>query len=42
VVQRGDTLAGIAAQLGTTVDYLAASNGITNPDLIYAGQTLYY
>jgi rare lipoprotein A len=42
VVQQGDTLAGIAAQLGTTVEYLAASNGIANPDLIYAGQTLYY
>jgi rare lipoprotein A len=42
VVQQGDTLSGIAFQLGTTVEYLAASNGIANPDLIYAGQTLYY
>ena len=42
VVQQGDTLSGIAAQLGTTVDDLAASNGIANPDLIYAGQTLFY
>jgi rare lipoprotein A len=42
VVQRGDTLGGIAAQLGTTVEYLAAANGIANPDLIYSGQTLYY
>ena len=42
VVQRGDTLSGIAAQMGTTVEYLAASNGIANPDLIYAGQTIYY
>jgi peptidoglycan lytic transglycosylase len=42
VVQQGDTLSGIAAQLGTTVEDLAASNGIANPDLIYAGQTLYY
>ena len=41
-VQRGDTLAGIAAQLGTTVEYLAATNGIADPDLIYSGQTLYY
>jgi rare lipoprotein A len=42
VVQAGDTMSGIAAQLGTSVDYLAAANGIANPDLIYAGQTLYY
>jgi len=42
VVQQGDTLSGISAQLGTTVEDLAASNGIANPDLIYAGQTLYY
>ena len=42
VVQQGDTLSGVAAQLGTTVEDLAASNGIANPDLIYAGQTLYY
>jgi rare lipoprotein A len=42
VVQRGDTLSGIAAQLGTTVEDLAAYNGIANPDLIYAGQTIYY
>jgi rare lipoprotein A len=42
VVQSGDTLSGIAAELGTTVGDLAAANGIANPDLIYAGQTLYY
>jgi rare lipoprotein A len=42
VVQQGDTLSSIAVQLGTTVDDLAASNGIADPDLIYAGQTLYY
>jgi rare lipoprotein A len=42
VVQSGDTLSGIAAALGTTVEDLAAANGIANPDLIYAGQTLYY
>ena len=42
VVQSGDTLSGIAAELGTTAEYLAAANGIANPDLIYAGQTLYY
>jgi rare lipoprotein A len=42
VVQSGDTLSGIAAELGTTVGDLAAANGIANPDLVYAGQTLYY
>ena len=42
VVQSGDTLSGIAAELGTTVEDLAAANGIANPDLVYAGQTLYY
>jgi rare lipoprotein A len=42
VVQSEDTLSGIALQLGTTVEDLAAANGIANPDLIYAGQTLYY
>jgi rare lipoprotein A len=42
VVQSGDTLSGLAVQMGTTVEYLAAVNGIANPDLIYAGQTLYY
>lgn len=42
LVQQGDTLSGIAAELGTTVEYLAAANGIANPDLIYSGQTLHY
>jgi rare lipoprotein A len=42
VVQQGDTLSDIALQLGTTVEYLAASNGIEDPDVINAGQTLYY
>jgi rare lipoprotein A len=42
VVQSGDTLSGIAAEFGTTVEDLAAANGVANPDLIYAGQTLYY
>jgi rare lipoprotein A len=42
VVQSGDTLSGIAAELGMTAEDLAAANGIANPDLIYAGQTLYY
>ena len=42
VVQSGDTLSGIAAELGISVEDLAAANGIANPDLIYAGQTIYY
>ncbi len=42
VVQPGDTLSEIALQMGTTVGYLAATNGIADPDVIYAGQTLHY
>ena len=42
VVQSGDTLSGIALQMGTTVEHLAAANGISDPDVIYAGQTIYY
>jgi len=41
-VQPGDTLSEIALQTGTTVKYLAAANGVADPDLIYAGQTIYY
>jgi LysM repeat protein len=40
VVQRGDTLASIAARSGTTVQALAAANNIANPNRIYAGQVL--
>jgi soluble lytic murein transglycosylase-like protein len=39
-IQPGDTLTGIAAEHGTTVAELVEANGIANPDLIYAGQTL--
>lgn len=42
VVQSGDTLSGIAAELGTSVQELAAANGIANPDFLSVGQTLYY
>jgi len=42
VVQSGDTLNGIAVELGTNVDSLTAANGLTDPDLIYAGQALPY
>ena len=40
VVQRGDTLARIAARYGVTVSALASANGIRNPNLIYTGQRL--
>ncbi len=39
-VQPGDTLAEIANRFGVSVDYLAAVNGIDNPDFIYSGQLL--
>ena len=42
VVQPGDTLSGIAAQMGTTVEVLAAANGISDPNVIQSGQTLRY
>ena len=41
-VQSGDTLTGIAAELGTSVEELAAANGITDPDRLSIGQKLYY
>nr|CEG02837.1 unnamed protein product [Fusarium pseudograminearum CS3487] len=39
-VQQGDTLRGIAARFNTSFDEIARHNNITNPDLIYPGQTL--
>lgn len=39
-VKSGETLSGIAAKYGTTYQHLAAINGISNPNLIYAGQVL--
>lgn len=39
-VVRGDTLYSIAVRFGTTVAELSALNGISNPNLIYAGQVL--
>jgi LysM repeat protein len=39
-VQPGDTLRGIAVQVGCSFDELARANGIQNPDLIYPGQVL--
>ncbi len=40
VVQKGDTLSGIAAKFGTTYQYLAEKNGISNPNLIQVGQQI--
>lgn len=39
-VQYGDTLSGIAADHGTSYQYLAQINGINNPNLIYPGQSI--
>jgi len=42
VVRPGDTLSGIAAQFGTSVNHLASANGIPDPDFISVGQKIYY
>ncbi|CAJ0542889.1 Ff.00g003040.m01.CDS01 [Fusarium sp. VM40] len=39
-VQQGDTLRGIAARFGCSFEEIARQNNISNPDLIYPGQTL--
>jgi soluble lytic murein transglycosylase-like protein len=39
-VKPGDTLSGIAARLGVSARELARTNGITDPDLVYAGRAL--
>lgn len=39
-VQRGDTLSKIANQYGTTVQELVDINNLSNPNLIFPGQTL--
>lgn len=39
-VQRGDTLNKIAVRYGTTVENIVILNNITNPNLIYPGETL--
>lgn len=39
-VKSGDTLSGIAAKFGTTWQNLQEMNGISNPNVIYAGQKL--
>lgn len=40
VVQRGDTLFGIATRFGVSLSDLVAANRIANPNLIHVGQTL--
>lgn len=40
MIQSGDTLFNIATRYGLTVSQLADANGILNPSLIFAGQTL--
>lgn len=39
-IQSGDTLSGIAANFGTTWQWLAEINGIDTPDLIHPGTTI--
>lgn len=41
-VKYGDNLSTIASCLGTSVSHLVAVNGLSNPNLIYPGQTLKY
>lgn len=41
-VKYGDNLSTIASRLGTSVSHLVAVNGLSNPNLIYPGQTLKY
>ena len=40
IVQRGDTLSYLAIEYGTTVERLVELNDISNPNLIYVGETL--
>lgn len=39
-IQPGDTLGALARRWGTTVDAIARLNGISNPDLIFAGNSI--
>lgn len=39
-IQSGDTLSEIAERYGVSIEQLCAWNNITNPDLIYAGDTI--
>ena len=40
VVQKNETLGGIALRYGVSVSTLQAYNGITNPNLLYVGKKL--
>src|SRR5258706_7192122 len=40
VVQRGETLFGIAQKYGATVDAIARANGLTDPSQLQVGQRL--
>ncbi|MFN3333182.1 MAG: LysM peptidoglycan-binding domain-containing protein, partial [Caldilinea sp.] len=40
IVRHGETLSGIAARYGTTVQAIMQANNIWNPNRIYAGQRL--
>lgn len=40
VIQSGDTLSALAQRWGTTVTAIAGLNGISNPNLIFAGATI--
>ena len=40
IIQYGETLSSIATQYGTTYQALASLNGLSNPNMIYAGQVL--
>ncbi|MBN1660612.1 MAG: LysM peptidoglycan-binding domain-containing protein [Anaerolineae bacterium] len=40
VVSAGETLSSIATRYGTTAAAIASANGLSNPNLIYAGQRL--
>jgi murein DD-endopeptidase MepM/ murein hydrolase activator NlpD len=40
IVQSGDTLTGIAARFGISVDALTSANGLSSPDQLYVGQVL--
>jgi LysM repeat protein len=39
-IQKGDTLSALAKRFNTTVEALARTNNIKDPDKIYAGKTL--
>ena len=39
-VRYGETLSGIAVQMGTTVSHLQSVNGIRNANYIYVGQRI--